>query len=378
MLSAITICYFAQLHSPGNAPTVPISSQMAHINGQDSPINTANRDNDPRFTALVAWLKHVPGFSAAALAPASGDASFRRYFRLQSGQQTRIVMDAPPPQEDCVPFVEIAAFLRDMGLNGPEVLQADIEQGFLLLSDLGQRQYLGELTARPAIAGKLYRDAINALIKMQHEGRRFQDKLPIYDESLLRKEMSLFHDWLCERHLGIEFSSDDERQWSECCAVLVGSALAQPAVFVHRDYHSRNLMLTAENNPGILDFQDAVLGPFTYDLVSLLRDCYIRWPEDQVHAWALEFYGVLDGSIRAAIERETFLRFFDLMGVQRHLKAAGIFARLLHRDGKPGYMGDVPRTLQYVVDVSLRYPEIRFLAKLIEQRCMPLLLASAS
>lgn len=356
---------------------MPFGLQMAHSNGQDGPINTQNRHDDPRFTALVAWLESEPGFSAAELKPASADASFRRYFRLQLGQQTRIVMDAPPPQEDCVAFVEVAAFLREMGVNGPEVLRADIEHGFLLLSDLGQRQYLDELTVRPEVANELYRDAINALATIQREGKRFQHNLPNYDEPLLRNELSLFHDWLCERHLGLKFSDDNERQWSECCDVLVRSALAQPAVFVHRDYHSRNLMLTTENNPGILDFQDAVLGPLTYDLVSLLRDCYIRWPEEQVRTWALEFYEALDGSIRARIDAETFLRFFDLMGVQRHLKATGIFARLLHRDGKPGYMRDVPRTLQYVVDVSRRYPEIGFLAELIEERCMPSLTVSA-
>jgi len=350
---------------------------MARINGQDAPINTEIRHSDPRFTDLVAWLESEPGFVAAELRPASADASFRRYFRVQSGQQTRIVMDAPPPQEDCAPFVEIAAFLREMGVNGPEVLRADIERGFLLLSDLGQRQYLDELTARPAVADELYRDAINALITIQREGKRFQGNLPTYDEPLLRNELSLFHDWLCERHLGLRFSDDDERQWSECCDVLVRNALAQPTVFVHRDYHSRNLMLTPENNPGILDFQDAVLGPFTYDLVSLLRDCYIRWPAEQVRTWALEFYKALDDSISGKIDDETFLRFFDLMGVQRHLKAAGIFARLLHRDGKPGYMKDVPRTLQYVVDVGRRYPEIGFLAELIEERCMPSLMVDA-
>ena len=350
---------------------------MARSNGQDGPINIENRHSDPRFADLVAWLESEPEFSAAELKPASADASFRRYFRLHSGQQTRIVMDAPPPQEDCVPFVEVAAFLREMGVNGPEVLRADIERGFLLLSDLGQRQYLDELTARPEVANGLYRDAISALTTIQREGKRFQDNLPTYDEPLLRNELSLFHDWLCARHLGLKFSDDDERQWSECCDVLVRSALAQPTVFVHRDYHSRNLMLTTKNNPGILDFQDAVRGPLTYDLVSLLRDCYIRWPSEQVQIWAREFYEALDDSIIGKIDDETFLRFFDLMGVQRHLKAAGIFARLLHRDGKPGYMKDVPRTLQYVVDVGRRYSEIGFLAELIEERCMPSLMEGA-
>lgn len=350
---------------------------MAHTNGQDDPIDTENRHGDPRFTELVAWLASVPGFSAAELRPASADASFRRYFRVQSGPRSYIVMDAPPPQEDCVPFVDVATFLHKMGVNGPEVLAADIQRGFLLLSDLGRRQYLDELKARPAAAGRLYTDAIKTLITIQREGKRFQDKLPKYDESLLRSELSLFHDWLCERRLGLSFSDDDERQWAKCCDVLVSSALSQPAVFVHRDYHSRNLMLTAENNPGILDFQDAVLGPLTYDLVSLLRDCYIRWPADQVRTWALEFYAALDDGIRSDTDSKTFLRYFDLMGVQRHLKAAGIFSRLLYRDGKPGYMGDVPFALQYVITVSQHYPELDFLAELIEERCASLLVVGA-
>jgi len=286
-------------------------------------------------------------------------------------------MDAPPPQEDCRPFVAVAGYLREMGLNAPEVLQADVQQGFLLMSDLGQRQYLGELTRHPAGADELYQDAIKALSLLQTQGKRFEHHLPIYDEPLLQVEMTLFHDWLCERHLGLGFSNGDEQRWAQCCDVLTRSALAQPQVLVHRDYHSRNLMRVDANNPGILDFQDAVRGPFTYDLVSLLRDCYVCWPQDQVRNWALGFYSMLDSRTRNEVDSEIFLQYFDLMGIQRHLKAAGIFARLLHRDGKPGYMGDVPRTLQYIVDAARPYPELRFLAELIEERCLPALAVKA-
>lgn len=333
--------------------------------------------SDTRLTDLNHWLANIAGCADTRIAPASEDASFRRYFRVQIDGQSRIVMDAPPPQENCVPFVDVAGFLRKMGLNAPAVLEADIERGFLLLSDLGQRQYLDELSERPETADDLYRDAMRALQTMQSKGGQFLDRLPHYDAPMLLFEASLFHDWLCERHLGLTFDDNDKRQWISCRDAIAKNALDQPRVFVHRDYHSRNLMLVADDNPGILDFQDAVVGPFTYDLVSLLKDCYIRWPEDQLRGWAAEYYELLDASVKVCVERAVFLRFFDLMGVQRHLKAAGIFARLLHRDGKSGYMKDVPRTLQYIVDVGRRYPEFEFLATLIEERCLPALDADA-
>ena len=328
---------------------------------------------DKRLTDLNRWLSNIAGSGATDLAPASEDASFRRYFRVQIDGQSRIVMDAPPPQENCAPFVEVAGFLSEMGLNAPALLSADIENGFLLLSDLGERQYLAELSEHPESADDLYQDAMRALQAMQSKGIQFQDRLPPYDKKMLMFEASLFHDWLCERHLGLTFNKYDERQWAKCRDAVVKNALDQPTVFVHRDYHSRNLMFVPNNNPGILDFQDSVAGPFTYDLVSLLKDCYVRWPENQVYDWVSGFYAMLDTNVKATVTRDTFQRYFDLAGVQRHLKAAGIFARLLHRDGKTGYMKDVPRTLQYIVDVGRRYPEIGFLATLIEERCLPAL-----
>ena len=280
-------------------------------------------------------------------------------------------MDAPPENEDCRPFIQVASFLEAMQLNAPRVIEADLQQGFLLLSDLGSQPYLDELEANPESAPRLYGDAISALVQMQQRGTEYQAELPPYDEKLLRFELSLFHDWLCGTHLGIEFSDSEEQQWRDVCDLLVANAFAQPQVFVHRDYHSRNLMVTDQENPGILDFQDAVEGPLTYDLVSLLKDCYVKWAPEQVWHWALDFHGSLDPAVQEQVPEEQFRRFFELMGVQRHIKAAGIFARLNHRDGKAVYLGDIPRTLSYIADVGPRYPELEFLIEVIERRILP-------
>jgi hypothetical protein len=263
--------------------------------------------------------------------------------------------------------------MEAMGVNAPRVLAADLDNGFLLLSDLGSVQYLRWLDEHPDDAGRLYGDALAALLRIQREGRGYQSQLPAYDRKLLSFELSLFHDWLCQKHLAIEFSAADEKAWSECCDVLVENALQQQMVFVHRDYHSRNLMLTQENNPGILDFQDAVEGPLTYDLVSLLKDCYVKWPAENIKACALDFHAQLPTDFRESVSAEQFIRQFDLTGVQRHLKAAGIFSRLLQRDGKSGYMQDVPRTLGYIVDIAPDYPELSFISTLISERVLPML-----
>jgi aminoglycoside/choline kinase family phosphotransferase len=280
-------------------------------------------------------------------------------------------MDAPPGKEDCLPFIRIAGYLEAMQLNAPRVLEVDLDKGFLLLTDLGNTQYLERLDEDDASAGNLYGDALAALAVLQSHGEAFQSHLPAYDNALLRFELSLFHDWLCGTHLGIEFSDSEETAWQSLCDLLVSNALDQPQVFVHRDYHSRNLMVTADNNPGILDFQDAVEGPLTYDLVSLLKDCYIKWPPAQVRGWAKEYFWKLDDSLVGSVDEAGFLRHFDLMGVQRHLKAAGIFARLNHRDGKPGYMQDIPRTLSYIVELMPRYDELEYLVGLISEHCLP-------
>lgn len=304
---------------------------------------------------LRQWLGRELGSDSFALAPASSDASFRRYWRVTHAGGSLIAMDAPPTHEDCGRFADLARRFRAIGLNTPEVHAEDIGQGFLLLSDLGDRLYLAQLTAESADA--LYADAMAALAIVQQRGPRAG--LPLYDGPFLRREMELFREWLLERHLGLALDAAADARFDAVCRLLVESALEQPRVCVHRDFHSRNLMLTARDNPGVLDFQDAVLGPPTYDLVSLLRDCYIAWPEERVTGWAL---GYRDAAMRLGILEEVsperFLRWFDLMGMQRHLKACGIFARLNHRDGKPGYLGDLPRTLGYLVLVAGRYPEL--------------------
>ncbi len=336
-------------------------------------IATSATRADPRLAALKAWADGIEAVAGSDPVPASSDASFRRYFRLRSGEDSFIVMDAPPENEDCVPFVTVAGYLASMHLNAPSVVESNLDDGFLLLSDLGSRPYLEELYDDPDAAPQLYADALAALLQMQRRGVAFQGELPPYDEALLRFEMSLFHDWLCGTHLGLHLSAAEEDEWRRCCDLLVANALEQPRVFVHRDYHSRNLMLTPEHNPGILDFQDAVEGPLTYDLVSLLKDCYVKWPAEQVWRWALDFYAGLDDAMRARVDVQQFRRYFELMGVQRHLKAAGIFARLNHRDGKAGFMQDIPRTLSYIVDLGPRYPELGFLVDLVASRVLPAL-----
>ena len=335
------------------------------------PIKQPKAGADARLQALNRWVEGIDAIRGGNLAPASGDASFRRYFRLQQGGESFIVMDAPPPQEDCLPFIRVAGYLEAMQINAPRVLEADLDQGFLLLTDLGSTLYLDSLGADESRADPLYGDALHTLAAMQARGAAYQSLLPPYDETLLRFELSLFHDWLCGTHLGMEFDESEEAEWQALCDGLVRNALDQPQVFVHRDYHSRNLMVTSEDNPGVLDFQDAVEGPVTYDLVSLLKDCYIKWPAERIAGWLDEYYGLLDPEMRAAITHRDFVRAFELMGVQRHLKAAGIFCRLNHRDGKPGYLPDIPRTLSYIVDIAPRHGELEFLARLITDLCLP-------
>lgn len=325
---------------------------------------------DDRLIALSAWVHNLPSLADATLESASDDASFRRYFRVRSGEKTWIAMDAPPPMEDCRPFVQVAGFLESMSVNAPHIDAADVDQGFLLMSDFGAVTLLDEILRVPQRIEALYADSIDTLLRMQHRGTAFQQRLPPYDVALLRRELALFHDWLCGRHLGIEFSAEDETYWQSVCELLINNALEQPRVFVHRDYHSRNLMLTETDNPGVIDFQDAVEGPLTYDLVSLLKDCYFRLEPEQLDAFTRRFYLEMRGTLTKDIEPDRFARYFDLTGVQRHLKVAGIFARLLHRDGKDRYMADVPMALAYIVDVAPRYPELAFLADFIRERCM--------
>lgn len=317
-----------------------------------------------RLEQLNLWLTKTLGLPAYEIAPASADASFRRYFRISFAGETRIVMDAPPDKEDSRPFVEIGRQLHAIGLNVPEILAEDLTQGFLLLSDLGSQPYLSALNV--STVDRLYGDALGALAVLQTCGPG-SEALPPYDEALLRREMELFRDWYLGRHLGLNLSDSEQAVLDKAFTLLVENALEQPQVSVHRDYHSRNLMVSA-HNPGILDFQDAVFGPVTYDLVSLLRDCYIAWPRQQVEQWVLGYHDIaIDHGILRGPQEERFLRWFDLMGVQRHLKASGIFARLNHRDGKPSYLNDIPRTLAYVTEVSGRYAELHPFLQLLQE-----------
>ena len=320
-----------------------------------------------RFDMMMEWLRQVSPRPIANIAPASNDASFRRYFRVDVGGISRIVMDAPPELEDCGPFIRVAGALASLGLHVPAVLEADLERGFLLLTDLGDRLYLHELDE--GNVDGLYGDALDALARLQRLGDPACDLLPDYGAELLMQELELFREWFLERQLGLTLAESEREVLDDVFALLCDNALEQPRVWVHRDYHSRNLMITPEANPGILDFQGAVIGPITYDLVSLLRDCYIAWPRSRVESWALAYWTRLRSlGLTGLGEGATFLRWFDLMGVQRHLKAAGIFARLYHRDGRPGYLQNIPRTLAYVLEASERYRELAGLRELLRTR----------
>ena len=296
---------------------------------------------------MTDWLDNL-GYRDYTLSIASEDASFRSYYRLQSGSDSWIVMDAPPEKEPFDQFITVANKLHGAKLSAPEIIQQDAAQGFLLLSDLGSTDYLSVLEM--TTEGPLYADALAALLKMQTDIK--SDDLPDYDEDLLNQEMDLFHDWFLQELLGIELNQTQQNQWTAIKQALVQNALQQPQVFVHRDYHSRNLMKIEKRNPGILDFQDAVKGPITYDLVSLLRDCYIAWPPVRVDQLALDFYEFAKVNQLVDVKPSIFLRWFNLMGIQRHLKAIGVFSRLKIRDGKDGYIADIPRTLEYIEQVS--------------------------
>lgn len=317
-----------------------------------------------RYNRLTRWAGDLLGTGAFTLEPASSDASFRRYWRARHGGGALILMDAPPDLEDCGRYVDLARRFRAIGLNTPEIHAEDRANGFLAISDLGDRVYLGELNAQSA--DRLYGDALGALATIQACGPR--SGLPVYDDPFLRRELEIFRQWFLGSHLGVQLSPGEQAGWERVCDVLVANALEQPQVCVHRDYHSRNLML-AEPNPGILDFQDAVVGPVTYDLVSLLRDCYIAWDPGRVTDWALGYLQLaIHSGVMPEVEPKRFLRWFDLMGVQRHLKACGIFARLNHRDAKCHYLADIPRTLDYVRAMTERYPELEDLRALIGLR----------
>ena len=312
---------------------------------------------DARLHALSNWLRADLKRKVDAIRPASSDASFRRYFRAWIDGDSFIVMDAPPPHEDVRPFVHISGLLREAGIQAPRIHAQNVQHGFLLLDDFGKTCYLDKLDAD--CADGLYGDALASLERMQCGVDVATCGLPPYDEALLRTEMNLFGDWFIRRLLDFEPVRSEVAVLEKTWTLLAESALEQPRVCVHRDYHSRNLMVTERGNPGVLDFQDAVIGPISYDLVSLLRDCYIAWPQSRVEAWVGEYHlRLVDKGLAEPGEDDRFTRWFDWMGVQRHLKAIGIFSRLKLRDDKSGYLGDIPRTLSYVTSVCERYPDL--------------------
>ena len=322
-----------------------------------------------RIDTLRGWLKGLePSWQLdlATLAPASADASFRRYFRIESKNPTYptlIVMDAPPQHEPLDAFIEIDLLLFEAGLHVPQILEKNIGDGFLLLSDLGHKTYLEALNNESANA--LYRDASHALVQMQLASK--PNVLPNYDQALLQRELDLFPEWYLKQHLQLELSAIQTAQMRQAFALIIENNLAQEKVFVHRDFHSRNLMVTAQNNPGILDFQDAVYGPITYDAASLWRDAYIAWPEEMVIDWVIQFWeeGRKSG-LPMPSDFGQFYRDFEWMGLQRHLKVLGIFARLFHRDGKDGYLKDIPLVLDYAIATANRYIELKPLARILE------------
>ncbi len=316
-----------------------------------------------RLEALDAWLGLALGGRAFEREPASADASFRRYFRVSSGGRTWIAMDAPPEREDCRPFVKVAALMREAGLHVPEIVAQDLGQGFLLLSDLGTKTYLQAFDGTNE--ERLFRDATRALVDWQAASR--EGELPPYDEALLRRELGLFPEWYVGRHLGVTLGAAELESLEAVFRRILASNLAEPRVFVHRDYMPRNLMVS-EPNPGVLDFQDAVHGPISYDVASLWRDAFVSWEEERV----------LDGTIRyweAARRRGLpvrpdfgdFWRDVEWMGLQRHLKVLGIFARIRYRDGKAGYLEDTPRFMGYVRHACARYREAAPLARLLDR-----------
>jgi len=316
---------------------------------------------------------------AVTLEPLSGDASFRRYFTARYNKQTYVLVDAPPDKEDARTFVQVAGEFLKAGVNIPKVFDANYQSGFLCLSFLGDTllwQQLDTLKSENRLSevNKVYTNAFEILLKIQGIREGSVILLPPYDGVLLITELELFREWFCQGIMGLELSRDDNALLDDFFGVLVDTALGQPQVCVHRDYHSRNLMVNEQGDHGVLDFQDAVIGPVTYDLVSLIKDCYINWPKAMIREWALQYANMAQtAGIINGFENQQYLLEFDLMGVQRHLKAAGIFSRLYLRDGKPGYLGDIPRTLAYIKEVLGDYPQMYEIGHWLEKRVYPML-----
>lgn len=326
---------------------------------------------DQRLVMLKQWLEEKLNQTDLIIEPASSDASFRRYFRVFSDRESLIAMDAPPPQEDVRAFVAVANILRIVGVHAPDIIAGDYQQGFLLLSDFGKQSYFDKLS--DSNADQLYEDAFESLLKLQTRVAKRSTDLPVYDAALLFKELDIFSEWFVDGLLGVKLTEQQQQLLKTSYQCLVESALEQPQVCVHRDFHSRNLMILEIDNPGVIDFQDALFGPLTYDLVSLLRDCYVCWPQERVTTWVGDFYerSIQAGVFGDDISLAQYQHWFDRMGVQRHLKAIGIFARLKIRDGKSGYLKDIPTTFNYVVNVCNNDDELAELGDFLNQVIAP-------
>lgn len=326
---------------------------------------------DARLALLLDWLRRDVRLAVERIEPASSDASFRRYFRVFHARGSLVVMDAPPEREDVRPYLAVSRMLESMDIHVPHVHASDEGRGLVLLEDLGSTAYLSRLEAG-GDPERLYGDALDALARIQARGGEAARSLPPYDREALMREMALMPDWFCGRHLGLDLTREEREIVADACETLVREALAQPRVFVHRDYHSRNLMVVEPRNPGVLDFQDALNGPIGYDLASLLKDCYIAWPRARVLAWSAAFRARLAalGAESGASDAQ-LVRWLDLAGAQRHLKVLGIFARLWHRDGKRRYLADLPLTLRYLLETCAAYPELSELGRFLTSRAAP-------
>ncbi len=311
--------------------------------------------SDPRFLALNSWIARTLG-DDAQVALISGDASFRRYFRVQLPKQSFIAMDSPPDLVPVAPFIALANAYQARGIKAPEVKAAELSQGFLLLSDLGDTQLLDALNSDNV--SHYYGRALALLDQVLTITEADGESLPDYDDEFVLRELNIFLEWLVQHHLRLNIDNQAREMIDECFGLLIDNVALQPKVGMHRDYHSRNLML-CDDELAVIDFQDAVIGPITYDAVSLLRDCYVRWPDEVITPLIAQHYQQMRtlGLIEETVSLSQYRRWFDLMGMQRHLKAAGIFCRLNYRDAKPGYMKDIPLTLSYVRDIGAQYPE---------------------
>jgi len=344
--------------------------------------------NDPRVSLIRSWLTRDLEWRVGSIAVASADASFRRYFRISRGDvdpaawapkaDHLIVMDAPPGKEDIAPYLKVSSLLEQAGAHVPHVYASDLRRGFIVMEDLGNTQYLSVLKTGRGV-DRLYGDALATLANIQVRGLRAAQQLEPYSRAPLERELNLFPEWFLLRHLGLELTPEERALITVTFEFLINEAMLQPQVFVHRDFHSRNLMVLPPSTagiagPGVIDFQDALRGPIGYDLVSLFKDCYISWSRERVERWVKGYRRVL-GNLGANVgdSEYQFLRWFDVIGVQRHIKVLGIFCRLWYRDGKPGYLADLPLTFEYVRDACTRYPELVEFGRWLEWRIAPLL-----